>query len=168
MNLILTRQTVITIRKTPAGGRSPYNPEPARHACRGHDSIGMVVYHLVDDIAERYLDLVDQLSAEIDQLEDGIEHWDSGRIRQRISGLRHDMLNTRRTLAPFRDAIRQIVDNRIEPDGDEVFPREVELNFAAAYDKLLRATAGLNSRGTSWLALATTTKPRLPTTRTMS
>jgi magnesium transporter len=143
INLILTREKLITIRKTPSGGRAPYDPAPAQHACRDSDSIGMVVYHLVDDIAERYLDLVDQLTVEIDQIEDGIEQWEASKVRQRISSLRHDMLNIRRTLAPLRDAVRQIVDNRIELDGEEVFPRAVELNFAAAYDKLLRATDGL-------------------------
>jgi magnesium transporter len=143
INLILTREKLITIRKTPSGGRAPYDPAPAQRACRDSDSIGMVVYHLVDDIAERYLDLVDQLTVEIDQIEDGIEQWEASKVRQRISSLRHDMLNIRRTLAPLRDAVRQIVDNRIELDGEEVFPRAVELNFAAAYDKLLRATDGL-------------------------
>ena len=33
-------------------------------------TIGMFVYHLVDEIAERYLDLVDALDDEIDELED--------------------------------------------------------------------------------------------------
>jgi magnesium transporter len=54
------------------------------------------------------------------------------------------MLNTRRTLAPLRDAVRQVVDDRIDFDGDEVFTREVELNFAAVYDKLLRATDSID------------------------
>lgn len=144
VNLVMTHDVLLTIRKTPSGGRPPYDPSPAQRACRDREAIGMVAYHLVDDIAERFLDLVDALTDEIEELEEGIDHWDSARIRQRISGLRHDMLNIRRTLAPFRDAIRQVVDNRIEFDGDEVFTREVELNFAAVYDKLLRATDGID------------------------
>jgi magnesium transporter len=51
----------------------------------------------------------------------------------------------RRTLAPTRDAIRKVVDNRVELDGDtELFDRDLELSFADAYDKLLRATDGLD------------------------
>ena len=144
LNLVLTRETLLTIRKTPPGGRPPYDPSPAQLSCRDHDSIGMVVYHLVDDIAERFLDLVDALTDEIEELEEGIDQWDSDRIRRRISDLRHDMLNIRRTLSPFRDAIRQVVDDRIDFEGEEVFTREVELNFAAVYDKLLRATDGID------------------------
>ena len=36
-----------------------------------------------------------------------------------------------------------MVDNRIELDGGEVFDRDVELHFADAYDKLLRASEAL-------------------------
>lgn len=144
LNLVMTRETLLTIRKTPPGGRPPYDPSPAQLSCRDNDSIGMVVYHLVDDIAERFLDLVDALTDEIEELEEGIDRWDSDRIRRRISDLRHDMLNIRRTLSPLRDAIRRVVDDRIDFEGEEVFTREVELNFAAVYDKLLRAADGID------------------------
>jgi magnesium transporter len=143
VDLVMTRESLLTVRKTPSGGWPAYNCEAARAACRDHEAIGMVVYHLVDDIAERFLDLVDRLNAKIEEVEDGIESWDSQRIRTRVSELRHDMLQIRRTLAPIKDALRQVVDDRIEFDGEEVFTRDVELNFAAAYDKLLRATEGL-------------------------
>ncbi len=142
VDLVLTRDTLLTVRKTPPG-RPPYDPSRARAACRDEEAIGMVVYHLVDDIAERFLDLVDALNDEIEELEDSVEEWESSRVRKRVSDLRHDMLHIRRTLAPTRDAAREVVDNRIEFEGDEVFTRDVELSFAAAYDKLLRATDGL-------------------------
>lgn len=143
VDLVLTETAAVTVRKTPERGRSAYDPEAARAACRAGDPVGMVVYHLADDIAERFLDLVDALGDEIDELEDGVDSWQPERLRRRISDLRHDMLHIRRTLSPTRDAIRQIVDGRIELSEGEVFPREIELNLAAAYDKLLRAADGL-------------------------
>jgi magnesium transporter len=143
VDLIMTTTTLLTIRKTPQNGRPPYDVTTARDSCRVDDSVGMNAYRLVDDIAERYLDLIDALTDEIEELEDGIEQWSAQQVRGRISDLRHDMLRVRRTLAPLRDAIRQVVDDRIELTGAEVFTRDVELNFAAAYDKLLRANEGL-------------------------
>jgi magnesium transporter len=143
VDLVLTRHTLLTVRKTPEGGRAPYDPAPARAACQAHETVGSVVYHLVDDVAERYLDLVDALSDEIEELEDQVDEVDSTHVRRRISELRHDMLHIRRTLAPTRDAIHQVVDNRIELEGDEVFTHDVELSFASVYDKLLRAADGL-------------------------
>ncbi len=143
VDFVMTRDRLLTVRKTPPG-RPPYDPSVARAACREHENVAKVVYHLVDDIAERFLDLVDNLNDEIDELEEKVEEWDSERIRGRISQLRHDLLHIRRTLAPTRDAIRQVIDNRIEFEGEEVFTREIELDFGDAYDKLLRAADGLD------------------------
>jgi len=78
-----------------------------------------------------------------DELEDHVEEWPAQRIRARLSDLRHDLLHIRRTLAPTRDAIRKIIDGRIELGDDRLFPRDVELHFADAYDKLLRASEAL-------------------------
>jgi magnesium transporter len=104
----------------------------------------MMFYRLVDDIAEHYLDLVDALDDEIDELEDTVETAPAAMTRNRLSEIRHDLLHIRRTLSPTRDAIRRVVDNVIEVDeGKEVFPREVEVAFNSAYDKLLRAFDGL-------------------------
>jgi magnesium transporter len=144
VDLVLTREILVTVRKTPDQGRPPFDATAAMKSCREGDSIGMIVYHLVDDIAERYLDLIDDLNDEIDELEENVEDWSSERVRTRLSTLRHDVLHIRRTLAPTRDAIREVVDNRIEFEGEEVFTRDVELSFGAAYDKLLRATDGLD------------------------
>jgi magnesium transporter len=144
VDVVMTRDVLVTVRKTPDDGRPPYDPSAAMEACREQDAIGMIVYHLVDDIAERYLDLIDDLNAEIDELEEHIEDWPAERIRSRLSALRHDVLGIRRTLAPTRDAVREVVDNRIEFEGEEVFTHDVELSFGAAYDKLLRAADGLD------------------------
>lgn len=143
IDLVLTRDVLVTVRKTPEGGRPPWDPGPARAACRDDDNVAMVVYHVADDIAERFLDLIDDLNEEIDELEDHVEDWPPEQVRDRLSTLRHDLLHIRRTLAPTRDAIREIVDNRVEFAGDEVFTHDVELNFGNAYDKLLRAADNL-------------------------
>jgi magnesium transporter len=104
----------------------------------------MIAYRIVDDVAERYLDLVDDIDTEIDELEDKVEDQPAATTRERISTLRHDLLHVRRTLAPMRDAVRRVVDDVVEvEDGGEVFPHEVEIAFNSAYDKFLRAFDGL-------------------------
>jgi magnesium transporter len=143
VDLIMTRTELVTIRKTPSNGKEPYDCSAARASCREHDPIGMVVYHLIDDIAERYLAMVDSLDEAIETLEDGLEQWDAETIRRRLANIKRDILQIRRTLGPYRDLTRQIVDKRLEFDGEEVFTRDVEINFAAAHDKFLRASDGL-------------------------
>lgn len=143
IDAVVTHDVLVTVSKTPPG-EHPYDPGPARDSCRPEDSAGMMFYRLVDDIAERYLELVDQLDEEIDELEDSVETASAAQTRGRLSELRHDLLHIRRNLSPTRDAIRRVVDNVVEvEEGDEVFPHDVEVAFNSAYDKLLRAFDGL-------------------------
>jgi magnesium transporter len=143
IDVVVTHDVLLTVSKAPPREHA-YDPRPARESCRPDDEAGMMLYRLVDDIAERYLDLVDALDEEIDELEDVVETTAPTETRTRLSDLRHDLLHIRRTLAPTRDAVRRIVDNVVEVEqGQEVFPHEVEVAFNSAYDKLLRAFDGL-------------------------
>ncbi len=144
IDLVITGDTILTVRKTPATSHPPFDLEDVRSAVRATDSPGMIAYRIVDDVAEKYLDLVDDIDAEIDELEDKVEDQPAAATRARVSQLRHDLLHIRRTLAPTRDAIRRVVDGVIEVEkGPEVFPHDVEVAFNSAYDKLLRAFDGL-------------------------
>jgi magnesium transporter len=144
IGVVITHDTLLTVRKTPAGGRRPYDLNAVRDVVRPDDSTGMIAYRIVDAIAEAYLDLVDDVDSEIDELEDRVDDQQSAVTRQRISELRHDLLHIRRTLAPMRDAVRRVVDNVVEVDeGEEVFTHDVEIAFNGAYDKLQRAIDGL-------------------------
>jgi magnesium transporter len=148
VDVVLTRDSILTVRKTPPG-REPFDPAEVHETCqaKGHVSPGHVAYHLIDAIAERYLDLLDDVDAEIDELEENLDTWESDRTRSRLSEIRHDLLRIRRTLAPTRDAVRGVVDGRVDIDGGvlhrEVFPDEIERAFAGVLDKLLRATESL-------------------------
>jgi magnesium transporter len=143
IDVVATNERLITVSKTPPGEQS-FDPRPAKDSCHPDDTGGMMLYRLVDDIAERYLDLIDDLDEEIDELEDSVDSAPAAEIRSRISALRHDLLHIRRTLSPTRDAIRRVVDNVVDvKEGTPVFPHDVEVAFNSAYDKLLRAFDGL-------------------------
>jgi magnesium transporter len=139
VDAVLTKDTLLTVSKTEAG-EQPFDPAPAKASCKPDESAGHYLFRLVDDIAERYLTLVDALNDEIDELEDAVETTSATEVRTQISDLRHDLLRIRRTLTPTRDAVHQIIDGRI---GEELIDRDLQLHFAEAYDKLLRATEGL-------------------------
>jgi magnesium transporter len=145
VDVIVTPHRLVTVRKTPEGGPPFDVAGDLRAALAGKQGPGMCLYTLVDDVAERFLDLIDDLADRVDALEDQIDADHTMLARNGIGDLRHDILRTRRILAPIRDAARSILDNRMELDhGTELFPRDVEIRFADAYDKLLRATDGLD------------------------
>ena len=150
VDFVLTRERIVTVRKSP-GARPPFDLAAVEQVCDLHGgelAPGTIAYHLVDELAERYLDLLDDLDDEIDELEEHVDEWPAEKSRQRISELRHDFLHIRKTLGPTRDAVREIVDGRVDVEGRmlfsrEAFPREVERQFATTYDKLLRATESI-------------------------
>jgi magnesium transporter len=146
VDFVLTRERLVSVRKTP-GSRPPYDPASVTELCEAqHNDVspGMIVYYLTDDVAERFLDLLDDIHSEVDEIEEKVDNWPLEEVRRRLSGLRHDLLHVRKVLAPTRDAVREIADGRVEIEGRmpfsrEVFPREIESEFATTYDKLLRA-----------------------------
>lgn len=144
VDVLVTPRALVTVRKTPQGA-SPFGCDDVRQAAlRDDNSAGMNLYALFDEIAERYLDVVDKLDNSIDKLEDDVETTEAPKLRARIADLRHDILDIRRVLAPTRDAARAVLDDRVEIENHELFPRDVEIHFADAYDKLLRATDSLD------------------------
>ena len=144
IDIVITHETIMTVRKTPEHCPS-FDIEPVKQAVKPDDQPGMIAYRIVDEIAEQYLDLIDELDEKIDDLEDLVEVQSAEQTRTRISELRHGMLHIRRTLAPMRDAVRRVIDDVVEvEEGDAVFPKDVEVAFNSAYDKLMRAMDGLD------------------------
>jgi magnesium transporter len=131
VDVVATKREALLVRKTPPGDRPYPAPEPAAQDPED------IVYRVVEDAAEAFLDLVDDLDGEIGELEDNVELWPHERVRARISDLRRDVLSIRKTLAPTREAVRHVADGRVG------FDRDARIRFADVHDKLLRASDGL-------------------------
>ena len=144
VDFIATRDRLISVSKSQEG-EEPFDPHPAKEACRAHEAVGMYLYHLVDEVAERFLDLVDDLDDEVDDLEDLVATEPAPTVGARVRTLRAGLRSVRRTLAPTRDAVHKVIDDRVELEGAELFPRDVEIAFGDAYEKLLRAFEALES-----------------------
>jgi magnesium transporter len=140
VDFVLDHDVVVTVRKTPQGGR-PFDPDDVLD----EGPPGEIAASLADAVAEQFLTSVDALDAEVDEVDEGVEELESIEVRQRIRSLRQDLLRVRRVISPTRDAFHKVVDKRIELEGpQETFPHEVEIAFGDAYDKLLRAVDGLD------------------------
>jgi len=144
VDLIATHERLITVSKTQEN-EEPFDPNPAKEACRVHEEVGMYIYHLVDEVAERFLDLVDDLDDAVDELEDRVAVDSVQDVGRRLRALREGIRTVRRTLAPTRDAVHKVIDDRIELDDGKLFPRDVEIAFGDAYEKFLRAFEALES-----------------------
>ena len=139
VDFVLTHDVVVTVRKTPADG-VPFDADDVLP----EGPAGEIAASLADAVAERFLDAVDSLDDEVDEVDDGVEDLDAAEVRRRIRSLRQDLLRVRRVIGPTREALHKVIDKRVDLEGAEAFPHEVEILFGDAYDKLLRAVDGLD------------------------
>jgi len=142
VDIVLSSDLALTVRRTPADGE-PFDPTELKEACQDVPP-SKVAFHLADIVAERYLDLIDDLNEEIDEVEDSLEEDSAmGDVHQRLSGLRHDVLHIRQTLSPTRDAVHRVVDGRVDSEAPGLLDEHEVTLFSDVYDKLLRANDAL-------------------------
>jgi magnesium transporter len=137
VDLIVAQEALVTVRKTPERGK------PIDLDVRPGSS-GEMAAAVADLVAERFLDAVDEIDARVDEVDDGVDEWAAQQVRGRLKTLRHEILRIRRQLGPTREALHKVVDRRVDVEGQEALPHEVEIAFGDVYDKLLRAGDGLD------------------------
>ncbi len=136
IDFVATAERLVIVRKTPASGT--HWPLECLEAV-DDVPVGELVFRLIDDVAQSSLDVVDAADAAIDELEDHIEDWPSVLVRRRISTLRHELINARRTVGATRGKVRRISDKRLDTAGETLFPERIERLFSDTYETLFRA-----------------------------
>ena len=64
VDMLITHEHVLTVRKTPPDG-IPLDLGAVRVSCHADTPAGMVAYHVVDEVAEGFLDMIDDVHEEI-------------------------------------------------------------------------------------------------------
>ena len=143
IGIVATPERLVTVRKTSQSGA--LCDLGAVHAAAESDaSVGVLIYRLVDDVADTYLDLLDAIYGSIDDLEDQIDDLQPAEVRRRLAELRHELLHRRRTISAMRAAVRRVLDGRVEIGEHALFPPDLERLFGDTYDVLVRATEELD------------------------
>src|SRR4051794_30988662 len=96
IDVVVSRTCMVSVRKRPPGHDAIDLGDLLGAAQRSNASPGMCLYQLIDEVAERYLSLIDAFDDSIDELEDRVSTWSPTEVRERISELRHDILHVRR------------------------------------------------------------------------
>ena len=115
---------------------SPAVDIAARHVARTNApvSVGSVIYALFDAAVDSYFPILDAQSDRMDRLEDTILAGtdDPGELRE-ILGIKRQLLELRRVLAPMRDAANALLRREAPFDDDAGVPY-----FQDLYDHLVR------------------------------
>ena len=144
VDLVATPGALVTVRKTSRQGDPPFDVSALHPAAEHGVSVGRLVQRLIDEVANSFLDSLDTSYADIEELEDTLDTLPTGRVRMRLSDLRHELLRARRMVAATRAAVRRVLDGRIEVGDHALFPADVERLFRDTYDTLVRAAEELD------------------------
>ena len=137
VDLIVTTESVVTVRKTPERGSPLVLELPPGRA-------GTMAAMVADQVAEQFLATIDEIDDRVDEVDDGVDDWPPERLSREVKVLRHKILRVRRQLGPTREALHKVIDRRVDVEGPEALPHDVEIAFADVYDKLLRAGDALD------------------------
>ena len=156
--ILATVDRLVVVRKTPPGG------EPGHHRCletATNAGVGQLLFRVIGPHRRVYLEVVDSLDAEIDELEDNIDP--DGRAC--AFGVASPTSGTTRSMRgePSAQRVARSGEFATRPSTSinyTLFPDEVECEFADTYETLPRAGRSSTSPGDLLAeARATTTSP---------
>ena len=102
--------------------------------------VSALVWALLDAIVDDYFPLTDQLADRIEELEDTIfVHFDQKAI-EAIFGLKRDLLNLRRVVAPERDVLNVLLRRELP-----IFKSKDMAYFQDVYDHIVRLTDSIDT-----------------------
>ncbi|MSO58544.1 MAG: magnesium transporter CorA family protein [Thermoleophilia bacterium] len=146
LNAVLSADRLVTVRRQATDGGLAAAPRLEEAGAEGREA-DTLFHILFDDVAEAFLEVIDGIYGEVDELEDEVDALTGEETRLRLGGLRHDVLHARKNVSALRSAVRRVTDGRLDHAAGGAQPllsREVEAAFADTYDTLVRATEELD------------------------
>ena len=132
--VFLGRDFVITVRhgstEVPARARRDLDADPALLA-HGPTS---VMHRVLDLVVDDYLDVVDAIEVDVDQIEEQVFGGLAGDQTERIYKLKREVLEFRRAVVPLVHPLQRLVAGEVRWMGTEALPY-----FRDVQDHLLRA-----------------------------
>src|SRR5215213_7426679 len=105
----------------------------------GKDAGGLL-YALLDAIVDDYFPVIDQLAERVEDIEEQIfEHYSENAL-QEVFGLKRDLLNVRRIVAPERDVLNVLIRREVP-----IFERNSILYLQDVYDHIVRITDSIDT-----------------------
>ncbi|NOT35056.1 MAG: magnesium/cobalt transporter CorA, partial [Candidatus Eisenbacteria bacterium] len=99
-----------------------------------------LLHFILDVLVDHYLPIIDQVSAELDALEEGVFRSGTQRLQARILRLKRGMAALRRIVGPQRDTILALT-----RDEFVAIPAEIRPYLRDVYDRLARVSDLLDS-----------------------
>ncbi len=135
VHAVVAEEALLTVRDRPLPSIDAFCERAAARPQLAMGHAGLLFYRLADAVVDSYFPVLDDLDAEIDELETSIiERADSGTVTD-IFRLKRDLNLLRRVLGPERDLMQALAGSHGPRLGDEA-----QLYLRDVYDHTLRMT----------------------------
>ncbi len=105
----------------------------------GQDA-GALLYSLLDAIVDDYFPVIDRLADRVEDIEEQIFERFSENALQEVFGLKRDLLQVRRIVAPERDVLNVLIRREVP-----IFERNSILYLQDVYDHIVRITDSIDT-----------------------
>ena len=148
LDLFVAEGWLVSVRHTYQGdecidvldiGR-PASTAPAR----AHNTVGFLLYTLLDGVVDTYFDALDTTEDELEQIESRIflgRRPNEGTLQQDLLMLRRELLMFRRRVVPLRDVLQVILRQEVPPVREDV-----QRYFQDVLDHILRVIDTLETQ----------------------
>ena len=113
MHLYVGRSFVATVRRAPVFDLRRTRDRIGREEPLEREGVGHLLYLMIDEIVDGYLDVIERLEGSTDRVQDRVDHEDGSDATHPERPLARDIFHLRRTAATFRRLIvpmREVVD----------------------------------------------------------
>jgi magnesium transporter len=148
VDIFLAQGWLITIRRRNAKGDGCLDVDELRgrfeRTRADHNTVGMLLYTLLDTIVDSYFDTLDRTEDELEVIEGRIftaRSHEEAALQQRLLALRRELLLFRRRVVPLRDVLQVILRQEVQP----IRP-DVERYFQDVLDHILRVIDTLETQ----------------------
>ena len=114
LDLFVGRNYIVTLHKEPQPVLEQVAATWQRNAKMLSDGIGMLLYDILDGLVDSYFPVLDQIDAQLDEVEDDVFERGARASAERIFRLKRSLLVLRRVAAPLRDVFN-ILTRRDQP-----------------------------------------------------
>lgn len=143
LDVLVSAEALVTVRKTDGDGRLAPPPD-ALVAAANELGPREQLHGVLDDVADRFLDVLDELYAAIDELEDSVDALAGPTVRRRVADLRHELLRARRITSGTRAIVRRVLDAHVQLPGTALTGTDADHQFIGTYETLVRVTEELD------------------------
>jgi magnesium transporter len=143
IDLMFGKDWLLSVRQTGEDGTPPLPPMPARDVATRFErqraeqrscDVGLLLWAFLDVVVDRYFEITEGIDNQLDEIEEVVfDPRSDDDVPRQIFDLRRTLVRFRRSAAPMREVVSEVLRHE-----DETIGAEALMHFQDVYDHVLR------------------------------